>query len=90
METRPRARPALLLYGEEHTNLALADELALDGYEVHRASDPAKLRAACDTSEIALIIFGRATDRGAGLDVLRQLRAGEFAPRSIRGCARYG
>jgi hypothetical protein len=71
---------ALLLYGEEHTNMALADELALDGYEVHRASDPAMLRAACDTREIALLIFGRATDRGAGLDVLRQLRAGEFTP----------
>jgi two-component system, OmpR family, phosphate regulon response regulator PhoB len=70
----------VLLYGEEHTNLALADELALDGYEVHRASDPAMLRAACDTREIALVIFGRATDRGAGLDVLRRLRAGEFTP----------
>ena len=31
--------PVLLLYGEEYTNLALADELALDGYEVRRASD---------------------------------------------------
>jgi DNA-binding response OmpR family regulator len=72
--------PALLLYGEEHTNLALADELALDGYDVHRASDTAMLRAACDTCEIALVIFGRAADRGAGLDVLRRLRAGEYAP----------
>jgi DNA-binding response OmpR family regulator len=72
--------PLLLVYGEEHTNLALVDELTLDGYEVHRASDPAMLRAVCDTREIALIIFGRATDRGAGLDVLRRLRAGEFAP----------
>lgn len=71
---------ALLLYGGEHTNLALADELALDGYELHRASDPAMLRAACDTREIALVIFGRAADRGAGLDVLRRLRAGEFTP----------
>jgi len=71
---------ALLLYCEEHTNLALSDELALDGYEVHRASDPAMLRAACDTREIALVIFGRAADRGAGLDALRRLRAGEFTP----------
>lgn len=70
----------LLVYGEEHTNLALVDELVLDGYEVHRASDPAMLRAACDMHEIALVIFGRAADRGAGLDVLRRLRAGEFAP----------
>ena len=54
--------------------------MALDGYEVRRASDPAKLRAACDACEVELVIFGRATRRGAGLDVLRQLRAGAFAP----------
>lgn len=72
--------PALLLYGEEHTNLALADELALDGYEVCRASDPAMMRAVCGAYVIALVIFGRAADRGAGLEVLRRLRAGEFAP----------
>ncbi len=72
--------PVLLLYGEEYANLALADELALDGYEVRRASDPAMLRAACDTGEIELVIFGQATHRGAGLDVLRRLRAGAFAP----------
>lgn len=76
----PTSVPALLLYGEEHTNLALADEMSLDGYEVHRASDPAMMRAACDTREIALVIFGRATDRGAGLDMLRRLRAGKFTP----------
>ena len=40
-------RAVLLLYGEEHVNLALADELTLDGYEVRRASDAAKLRAMC-------------------------------------------
>ncbi len=72
--------PALLLYGEEHTNLALADGLALDGYEVHRASDPAMLRAVCGARVIALVIFGRAADRGAGLEVLRRLRAGKFTP----------
>ena len=74
------SRAVLLLYGEEHVNLALADELALDGYEVHRASDPSQLCAACDACEVELVIFGRATRRGAGLDVLRQLRAGAFAP----------
>jgi hypothetical protein len=66
----------LLLYGEEHVNLALADELELDGYEVRRASDAAKLRAVCGSCEVELVIFGRATRRGAGLDVLRKLRAG--------------
>lgn len=43
----------LLLYGEEHVNLALADELELDGYEVRRASDAAKLRAVCSESATA-------------------------------------
>jgi DNA-binding response OmpR family regulator len=76
----PRSTAVLLLYGEEHVNLALADELALDGYEVRRASDLAMLRAACDAREVDLVIFGRATRRGAGLDVLRQLRAGAFVP----------
>ena len=75
----------LLLYGEEYANLALADELALDGYEVLRASDPARLRAACDASEIELVIFGRATRRGDGLDVLRALRAGAFSPEVAPG-----
>jgi two-component system phosphate regulon response regulator PhoB len=75
----------LLLYGEERANLALADELELDGYEVRRASDPAKLRAVCGACEVELVIFGRATRRGAGLDVLRKLRAGAFMPEVKRG-----
>jgi DNA-binding response OmpR family regulator len=82
----PIEAPAvLLLYGEEHVNLALADELALDGYEVHRASDPAKLRAVCGTCAVELVIFGRATHRGAGLDVLRKLRAGALMPEAKPG-----
>ncbi len=72
--------PMLLLYGEEYANLALADELTLDGYEVRRASDPATLRAACHTREIDVLILGQAARRGCGLEVLRQLRAGAFAP----------
>ena len=75
----------LLLYGEEHVNLALADELALDGYGVHRASDPAKLRAVCGACTVELVIFGRATRRGAGLDVLRKLRAGALMPEARPG-----
>jgi DNA-binding response OmpR family regulator len=75
----------LVLYGEEHVNLALADELELDGYEVRRASDAAKLRAVCGACEVELVIFGRATRRGAGLDVLRKLRAGSFMPEVKRG-----
>lgn len=69
----------LLLYGEERANLALADELALDGYAVRRASNPAMLQGRSATGEVELVIFGRAS-RGAGLDVLRRLRAGSFAP----------
>jgi DNA-binding response OmpR family regulator len=76
---------ALLLYGEERANAVLADELALDGYEVRRASDPARLRAACAACEVELVIFGRATRRGAGLDVLRALRAGAFSPELAPG-----
>ena len=75
----------LLLYGEEHVNLALADELELDGYEVRRASDTAKLCAVCGACEVELVIFGRATRRGAGLDVLRKVRAGAFLPEVKRG-----
>lgn len=80
----------LLLYGDEHVNLALADELVLDGYEVRRASDTAKLRAVCGTCVVELVIFGRATRRRAGLDVLRQLRAGRSCPRSSQVCGRCG
>jgi DNA-binding response OmpR family regulator len=75
----------LLLYGDERVNLALADELELDGYEVRRTSDTAKLRAICGVCEVELVIFGRATRRGAGLDVLRKLRAGAFMPEAKRG-----
>lgn len=77
--------PVLLLYGEEYANLALADELALDGYKVRRASDPVTLRAACDTREIDVLILGQAARRGCGLEVLRQLRAGAFAPQAEPG-----
>ncbi len=71
--------PVLLLYGEEYANLALADELALDGYEVRRASDAVTLRAACDTREIDVLILGQTARRGCGLEVLRQLRAGALS-----------
>src|ERR1700756_4398269 len=86
LDTRAGCPPAnddaivLLLYGDEYVNLALADELELDGYEVRRASDTAKLRAVCGAGKVGLVIFGRATRRGAGLDVLRKLRAGAFLP----------
>jgi DNA-binding response OmpR family regulator len=77
--------PVLLLYGEEYANLALADELTLDGYEVRRASDAVTLRAACDTREIDVLILGQTAHRGCGLEVLRQLRAGAFVPQAEPG-----
>jgi DNA-binding response OmpR family regulator len=68
----------LLVYGEQSANAALAAELELDGYRVHRACHPRTLRERCRPGEIDLVIFGRSPHRG--LDVLRALRAGELAP----------
>jgi DNA-binding response OmpR family regulator len=59
--------------------------LALDGYKVRRASDTAELRAVCGACTVELVIFGRATRRGAGLDVLRNLRAGALMPEAKPG-----
>jgi DNA-binding response OmpR family regulator len=74
-----RKCPAMLvLYGEEHLS-GLADELALDGYNVRRGSDPAMFRG----QAVDLVIFGGARgtpSRGEALDVLRELRAGSFTP----------
>ena len=85
-DSRPRrATPGASRLPDQPPNAVLADELALDGYEVRRASDPARLRAACDACEVELVIFGRATRRGAGLDVLRALRAGAFFPELAPG-----
>ena len=77
--TSPRRCPSVLLvYGEQRANAALAGELELDGFRVHRASHPGTVRERCKPGEVDLIIFGRSPHRG--LDVLRALRAGELAP----------
>jgi len=68
----------LLVYGEQRANAALAGELELDGYRVHRASHPGTLTERCRPGEVDLVIFGRSPHRG--LDVLRALRTGELAP----------
>jgi DNA-binding response OmpR family regulator len=68
----------LLVYGEQRANAALAGELELDGYRVHRASHLGTVRERCKPGEVDLIIFGRSPHRG--FDVLRALRAGELAP----------
>jgi DNA-binding response OmpR family regulator len=68
----------LLVYGERRANAGIAGELELDGYRVHRASEPGTLRARCQPGEVDLLIFGQAPKRG--LEMLRALRAGALAP----------
>ena len=78
-EDIPRAAPpVVVIYGQESENEALAEELVLDGYDVRLVSDPAMLGA------VDLIVFGRASKRGAGLDALRALRRGELAGSGAR------
>jgi DNA-binding response OmpR family regulator len=77
----------LLVVGEGHENDSLAEELALDGYELRRAEDPPGLRARCTPSDVDLIIMGPAPHHGKRLHALRALRAGGFAP-EVDPCAR--
>jgi DNA-binding response OmpR family regulator len=89
LDTHPQSLPqrsavsrnpaVLLLVGEGHGNDRVADELALDGYQVHRADDPTALHARRTPCDVDLIIFGRAPHPGASLAALRALRAGELA-----------
>jgi two-component system, OmpR family, response regulator len=64
----------LVLYGEDHLD-ELAAELALDGYEVHRATSAAMML----DQPADLVIFGRTPSRLAALDALRRLRSGSAA-----------
>jgi DNA-binding response OmpR family regulator len=66
------------IYGQESENEVLADELALDGYDVRLVSDPAML------GEVDLIVFGRTSQRGASLDALRAVRQGQLADSGAR------
>jgi hypothetical protein len=86
----PSAPFALLLYGEEYANLGLADELALDGYEVRRASDPAMLRAACDTGEIEVVIFASQHAAGRASTCCASYAREPSPPRSSPCSARSG
>lgn len=76
-DARPSRGPIVLLYGEERENEAIAAELILDGFELFIVGDSVSLEAHAD--DAALVIFGRTSKRGAGLDVLRALRAGAIA-----------
>jgi two-component system response regulator ResD len=78
-EDIPRvAPPVVAIYGQESENEVLADELALDGYDVRLVSDPAML------GEVDLIVFGRTSQRGASLGALRALRQGQLAGSGTR------
>jgi DNA-binding response OmpR family regulator len=78
-EDTPRvAPPAVAIYGQNSENEALADELALDGFDTRLVSNLAML------GEVELIVFGRAPRRGAGLGALRALRGGELAGSGAR------
>jgi DNA-binding response OmpR family regulator len=78
-EDTPRAAPpVVVVYGPESDNEVLADELALDDFDVRLVSDRALLGAA------DLIVFAHASKRGAGLDALRALRLGELAGSGAR------
>ncbi len=78
-EDTPRAAPpVVVIYGPESDNEVLADELALDDFDVRLVSDRALLGAA------DLIVFAHASERGAGLDALRALRLGELAGSGAR------
>jgi DNA-binding response OmpR family regulator len=59
----------LVVYGEDHLD-ELGAELALDGFDVHRATNPATIL----DQPADLVIFGGTPSRSAALDALRRLR----------------
>jgi DNA-binding response OmpR family regulator len=78
-ENTPRAAsPTVILYGQEGGGEALADALALDGFDVRLVSDPAQL------GEADLIVFAHTPEPGARLGALRALRQGQLAGSGAR------
>jgi DNA-binding response OmpR family regulator len=74
LEDIPRvAPPVLAVFSLGSENEPLADELALDGFDVRLVSDPSRL------GEVDLIVFARTSRRGALLGALRALRQGALA-----------
>ena len=75
-----RCGRVLVAGSAESMSAALAQELTLDGYEVHAtAADRELLRAGCKARDIGLVILAPGTDLLALLDLLRWLRAGTLA-----------
>lgn len=86
----PGRQATLLIVGDERGNGKIADALALEDYQVRRATDPSALRAACAPGGVDLIVFGEVTQRRSRLDALHELRAGESHPISTPVRARCG
>jgi DNA-binding response OmpR family regulator len=78
-EDTPRAAPpSIVLFGQQGGGQALADELALDGFDVRLVSEPVLFGGA------DLIVFAHTSNRSAGLDALRALRQGQLAGSGAR------
>ncbi len=75
----PRVAPSVLaIYGQESENVTLADELALDGYDVRLISDLTPQTA------VDLIVFAHASRRDAAFACLRALRQSPLAGSGAR------
>jgi DNA-binding response OmpR family regulator len=70
----------ILVLGERHESDSLAQELALDGYQLRRVSDSQGLRARSTPGDIDLIILCPAPHQAERLHTMRALRAGELTP----------
>ena len=70
----------ILVIGEGSVNESLAQELALDGYQMLRTAQPQRLRASSPAGEIDLIILGPTAEHAKRLHTVRALRAGELDP----------
>jgi DNA-binding response OmpR family regulator len=73
-----RRAEVLLVVADGRSNDALAEELALDGYDA-RCAHPTALRAQSTPGDVELLILSSARPT-TDLDVLRAVRAGELAP----------
>ncbi len=78
VRTVEQAPPVLAIYGQESENVTLADELALDGYDVRLVNDPAP------GSGVDLIVFAHASRRDTAFACLRALRQGALAGSGAR------
>lgn len=72
------ALPVVAIYGQPSENEALADELALDGYDVRLIGNLATVEG------VDLVIFGRSSQRGEGLAALRAAHRGALVGSGAR------